>query len=216
MSDLRTTQQSEHLPLRILVCGGRGFNHRQAVTVVLSCVPPGQHTLVHGDCSGADRVAASVGRHLGWDIEPHPAAWSAPCRPRTCTPGHRRTHPDGSPYCPAAGDYRNREMVDLGADILIVFPGGDGTRNMVEMTDAADIPVWDPFRMFHERFSVPWITLPHRVGLDEIAEEIPNNPHVSPQAIEDFIVRVAAPIHQVDPAWTSGLIGRLRQLPLPD
>lgn len=50
----------------------------------------------------ADRIAAV---ELGWRTEQIPAEWEAPCR-ASCKPGHRVNG-----WCPAAGNYRNEEMV---------------------------------------------------------------------------------------------------------
>lgn len=43
--------------------------------------------------------------------EARPADWTGLCRP-TCKPGHRQPGRNGGrSYCPAAGDYRNEDMV---------------------------------------------------------------------------------------------------------
>lgn len=198
--------------LRVLTAGGRDFTNKHYIRVILRSLPGSGHTLVHGDCRGADRTAASVARELGWDIEPHSARWSAPCR-NTCIPAHRKKHPDGRDYCPAAGNYRNQHMADLGADVMIVFPGDDGTRDMVERADAAGIRIWDPYRMFGERFTVPWIAIQHRIGLDEIVQAITSGDSaVTFSDVEKLFVEVAEKIHEIDPAWTNGMIGRLQDI----
>lgn len=70
----------------------------------------GPHVLYHGAAKGADIIAAAYAKHLGWSVIAHPARWSDPCRD-TCTPGHRREWMRGQWGCPAAGVYRNQEMV---------------------------------------------------------------------------------------------------------
>lgn len=105
--------------MRVIVCGGRNFADREAVVGELLKLPQ-DAVLVHGDCGGADRLAAQVGESWGMVCERHPADWSM---------GR------------AAGPIRNQEMVDAGADLLIAFSGGKGTADMVKRAEKAGIPV---------------------------------------------------------------------------
>ena len=58
--------------------------------------------LVHGDCpTGADATADAVAEDIGLSVERHPADWNR--------------------YGKRAGYLRNQEMVDAGADIVLVF-----------------------------------------------------------------------------------------------
>ena len=71
--------------------------------------------IVHGDAPGGDMIGKLFGQITeGAEEEAHPADWEGPCR-ETCEPGHRRKDKHGRYYCPAAGMYRNEEMVALGA-----------------------------------------------------------------------------------------------------
>lgn len=124
--------------MRVLVTGGRDFKDGAMVRLALSQVPVGA-TLVHGAATGADSLAAAQWEAWGHETEAHPADWEAPCRP-TCMPGHRRPRGGGT-YCPAAGVYRNEEMLNTGVAFLIAFPGGRGTGDMVERCKAAGVPV---------------------------------------------------------------------------
>ena len=135
--------------VRILVTGGRDYADAERVEIELRAavevhlgpgVDPSRIVLVHGDAHGLDRLAAAAARRLGFQVEPHSAAWSAPCR-ATCSPHHRRRRWDGTDHCPAAGVYRNEEMVELGADLAIVFPGGSGTADCARRIRAAGFPV---------------------------------------------------------------------------
>lgn len=90
-------------------------------------------TVVHGNCpTGADRAAKAFCESMrpwtvfmGRDVveEPHNAAWSA--------------------YGPAAGNIRNGEMVDTGADICLAYPtpACKGTIDCMVKASAAKIMV---------------------------------------------------------------------------
>lgn len=130
---------SRSKPLRIAVTGGRDYDNWDMVVHALRQMPD-DAILVHGAASGADRLCAEW-----WDMqdrkaESHPADWTAECQ-ATCQLGHRRTRPDGSDYCPAEGHYRNQRMVDSGLDLLIAFPGGRGTADMVRRCEAAGVEI---------------------------------------------------------------------------
>ncbi len=130
---------------RILVTGSRRFGDYDLALTVLSEVrwEFGPHfVLVHGGAPGADLLLKEMAEARGIETEPHAADWAGPCR-ATCKPGHRRRRRDGSEYCPAAGNYRNQLMVDLGADLVIAFPIGEstGTRDCIRRAEAARIPV---------------------------------------------------------------------------
>lgn len=126
---------------RIGVTGGRDFDDFNLVVHTL-CQMPRDAVLVHGVASGADNLCAEWWAEIQErEVDPHPAAWDAPCRP-SCKPGHRRPRRGGT-YCPAAGNYRNQEMVDSGLDLLIAFPGGSGTADMIRRARTAGVRVLD-------------------------------------------------------------------------
>jgi YspA, cpYpsA-related SLOG family len=116
---------SDLVYVRILITGSRHYQMEAHVRHVLDVELAwcGAITVVHGDNrspDGADffaarwaEEAAAAGRPVIPD--PCPARWFDPCRP-TCQPGHRRdSHGQVETICPAQGNYRNQEMVDLGA-----------------------------------------------------------------------------------------------------
>lgn len=130
--------------IRVLVTGGRDYTDRDTVARVLAHlqdlyihgVEPEDIVLVHGDCKryledgsidldrSADQLAAQEAADLGWQTEPHEAKWDL--------------------YGPkAAGPIRNKEMVALGANYCIAFPGNEGTKNCRRLAKAAGIPVID-------------------------------------------------------------------------
>lgn len=128
---------------RFAVTGGRDFRGAELVRHALSQMPDSA-TLVHGCANGADTLAVDywVGVHER-KVEEHPADWSGECRP-TCRDDHRKQRWNGdADYCPAAGVYRNQEMVDSGLDLLIAFPGGTGTNDMVKRCMSAGIAIID-------------------------------------------------------------------------
>lgn len=146
---------------RVLVTGSRECRDVQAVYNVLDFILADHPDLIviHGkNESGADWFARRwCWKHLAaeWEgrvrEEPHPADWAGKCR-LTCRPGHRRRRRlDGTEFCPAAGNYRNQEMVDSGADECVAFykdgAGNVGTTDCVERARKAGIPV----REFYER-----------------------------------------------------------------
>lgn len=128
--------------MNFLVTGGRDYDNRAQAELVLSgafqAMPDA--VLVHGAATGLDSLAAEIWRELGGDVDPHPADWSAPCRDN-CRDGHRRSTPNGSGYCPAAGVYRNREMLKTEPKFLLAFAGGRGTADMTEQAQRAGVLV---------------------------------------------------------------------------
>ena len=136
--------------MRILVMGSRDVEveDRPVLEAGLREVVgdnPGPHTLVHGAAPGADRLFAAIANRWGWTIEPHAADWFGPCREGECKPNHRRPDRRGVLYCPAAGNFRNQGMVDLGAEAAVAAykRGGKniGTSDCARRAGAAGIPV---------------------------------------------------------------------------
>lgn len=108
-----------------LVCGGRAFlNHRTVARVLdraresLDVVEIGT-----GGATGADRLAEEWARDRGVPFRVCPADW--------------RKHGK------AAGPIRNRLMLTLfEPDLVIAFPGGAGTADMVAAAKACGFPVF--------------------------------------------------------------------------
>lgn len=133
--------------LRILVCGGRNYHDRfrvirelDALTVDDGEMMPRKGTvLIHGACpTGADFWADEWGV-INWvKIEPYPADWDNIDVPGAVI----RLHKDGRPYNAAAGRQRNQKMLDEGRpDLVIAFPGGRGTADMVGRARRAGMEV---------------------------------------------------------------------------
>lgn len=136
--------------MRILVTGSRevkpgDWQYLEAGLFEVIGGKRGPHMIVHGDARGADRLFGEITKRWGWGTEAHAADWDAECRDE-CSHGPRRSRKRGSgTYCPAAGDYRNQLMVDLGADFAVAaYKRGAknaGTSDCVRRIRAAGIDV---------------------------------------------------------------------------
>ena len=110
--------------MRLLVCGGRDFADRAMVDSWLDFLHYQVQidVLIHGNASGADSLAAQWAERHQVKVEPFPADWER----------HGR----------AAGPIRNERMIRYGKpDLVLAFPGGRGTANMIDNAHAAGISV---------------------------------------------------------------------------
>lgn len=108
----------------ILVTGGRYFADERLLRDTLDTLHTfnGVTELIHGHCSGADTLADKWATELDTiHIVRCPADWKR--------------------YGRAAGPIRNREMLELRPDLVIAFPGGKGTADMVRQSRLAGIEV---------------------------------------------------------------------------
>lgn len=106
--------------MRVLVTGGRDFANPAMVRLALSAVPSSA-VLIHGAARGADSLAAEQWAAWGRAVEAHPADWNK--------------------HGKAAGVIRNQKMLDSGVDLLVAFPGGRGTADMVARCHRAGVPI---------------------------------------------------------------------------
>lgn len=80
------------------------------------------HKIIHGGARGADALAGEWAECFGVPFRVFPANWDR----------------DGK----AAGPIRNQRMIDEGKpDLVIVFPGGRGTADMVMRARKAGITI---------------------------------------------------------------------------
>lgn len=109
--------------MRVLVCGGRDYRDKAYLWSVLDGMgPPEVSEVISGMAPGADSFAAEWAERFGFPLHRFPADWKA----------HGR----------AAGPIRNQRMIDEGKpDLVIAFPGGRGTADMVRRARAAGIEV---------------------------------------------------------------------------
>lgn len=108
----------------VLVCGGRDYANRSAVYVTLERLYA-QHgrelIIIEGGAAGADRFAADWADESGLPHAKVPALWTK--------------------HFNSAGPLRNKAMLLLKPDLVIAFPGGRGTADMVRRAKAAGVSV---------------------------------------------------------------------------
>jgi hypothetical protein len=110
--------------MRVLVCGGRDFADQLLVYSTLDATHADSpiSCLIEGGAPGADHFGMTWAWNNNVPRERYDADWKA----------HGR----------AAGPIRNQRMIDEGKpDLVIAFPGGRGTADMVKRAEAAGIEV---------------------------------------------------------------------------
>jgi hypothetical protein len=108
--------------VRILVCGGRDYDDADLVREVLDEQFEVVSCIIHGGSRGADSLARAWAKRNGVMTEQYSADWRQ--------------------YGKAAGPMRNQQMLNSGApDLVIAFPGGRGTADMVRRAKDAGVPV---------------------------------------------------------------------------
>jgi UDP-N-acetylmuramoylalanine-D-glutamate ligase len=108
----------------VLVCGGRDWRDGGSVLRVLQLLNP--IVIISGGCpTGADRFARDAAEVIGCNTVTQYADWRK--------------------YGRAAGPIRNQEMLDLNKpDVVVAFPGGRGTADMVRRARAKGVRVIEP------------------------------------------------------------------------
>lgn len=128
----------------VLVTGSQTWTDYRRVYRALADVsarfPDKPITLIHGDARGADRLAATAAKRLGWGVKPFPCDWSV--RPDTPPWAVRRRH-DGHAYDVRAGQLRNLVMLDRRPDLVVAFhrAGSPGTLHCVREAERRGLPV---------------------------------------------------------------------------
>lgn len=125
--------------ITVLVCGGRNFSDETLVREALDKVQRDNANLriIHGGCGasadapsagwrayykGADGLAHAWAEKNGHEAKGYPARWNSEGR--------------------AAGPKRNARMLEIDHPQLVVaFPGGDGTADMIAKARRASVPV---------------------------------------------------------------------------
>lgn len=106
--------------VKVLVTGGRDFRDRALVDEVLGWYEI--EVLIHGGARGLDVLAGEYARLRGIREWVFPAQWEK--------------------YGRSAGPIRNVAMLQVSKpDVVIAFPGGRGTSNMVSLAEDAGYEV---------------------------------------------------------------------------
>ncbi len=109
---------------RVLVCGGRDYDDREQMFRILDVAHAANpiECLIHGAARGADTLAADWALERDVHCNAYPADWER----------------NGK----AAGPIRNRKMLEEGKPhMVIAFPGGKGTSNMIQQAGIYEVPV---------------------------------------------------------------------------
>lgn len=112
--------------MRVLVCGGRDYADRTGLFMELDRLHAAWcfEVVIEGEARGADTLAREWAESRGLPVEKYPADWAR----------------DGR----AAGPIRNRRMLVEGKpDMVIAFPGGRGTDNMLAQAITAGVSTWE-------------------------------------------------------------------------
>ena len=113
------------MTLRVLVCGGRDYKNRRRVFEALDRLTAehGALTIIEGGAVGADTLAGE---------------WT--CMQRSCQ--LVTEHANWEKYGRPAGPIRNQKMIDdHKPNLVIAFPGGRGTADMVVKARSSGIEV---------------------------------------------------------------------------
>lgn len=112
----------------IIVCGGRYYADEPFVILTLDRLRAiyGPLHIIQGGASGADRMA------FRWaQKQPHVLASNVPA--------------DWQSHGRRAGPVRNQKMLDdYRPKLVVAFPGGRGTADMIRRAKAAGVPVLEP------------------------------------------------------------------------
>jgi hypothetical protein len=109
--------------MRVLITGGRDFDDVEMLNQTLDKLHS-EHSftvLIHGDASGADRLAGQWAESKSIAVEAYPADWKK--------------------FGKAAGPIRNQMMLAEKPELLVAFPGGKGTADMVAKAKKAGLNV---------------------------------------------------------------------------
>lgn len=108
----------------ILVCGGRDYADREFAFATLDRIHQEQRVtrVIHGGATGADSLGLAWAHARRVAVDSYPAQWNA--------------------HGKAAGPLRNQQMLEQGRpDLVVAFPGGAGTADMVRRATAAGVRV---------------------------------------------------------------------------
>jgi len=109
--------------MKVLVCGGRDYDDAAKVEYILNRInekaPITQ--IINGKARGADSLGRSWGKLRSIEVVDCPAQWDL--------------------YGKSAGYIRNKYMLTLQPDLVVAFPGGKGTADMIKQAVKAGVKV---------------------------------------------------------------------------
>jgi hypothetical protein len=111
--------------MKVLVCGGRDFNDWDLLHEVLNGLNNDKaiDCIIEGDARGADRLAGQWAQQHGIGL-------------RIFVPEYDQFGPRLAP------PLRNQRMLDEGKpDLVVAFPGGGGTKDMISRAIKAGVPI---------------------------------------------------------------------------
>jgi len=112
--------------MKLLVCGGREFNDKEAAFRVLDAIHAKRPItlIISGGARGADKIAEEWADARGVAKSIKPAQWDV--------------------YGRSAGPRRNIEMLKECPDGVLGFPGNKGTAHMIQISKEAGVTTWQP------------------------------------------------------------------------
>lgn len=96
----------------VVVCGGRAYADAARVKAILDANVTMYDIVAHGDANGADALVDDWAMARGLPVLRAPANWKF--------------------HGKAAGHWRNATLAALNPRLVIAFPGGRGTADMVQ------------------------------------------------------------------------------------
>jgi len=101
--------------MRILICGSRDWDNHKKIESEFEKSIPKDSVIIHGGAKGADSIADSIARKLGFKVEVYKAEWDK--------------------YGKSAGMIRNYEMLNSGVDRVLAFwdEKSPGTSHMIDI-----------------------------------------------------------------------------------
>lgn len=110
--------------MKVLVCGGRDFKNHVVANKALDLLDKEYKftVVIDGMARGADELGFNWAISRGVKTERYRADWDT--------------------YGRSAGPIRNKQMLVEGVpELVVAFPGGAGTANMIKQAEAAGIPI---------------------------------------------------------------------------
>jgi hypothetical protein len=114
--------------MKVIVCGGRNYQNRERVFETLDSIHAENPItrLIQGGAKGADDLA------FRWGMQAKTKGMEI-----------LTVHADWEKHGRAAGPIRNAEMLEEHPDLVVAFPGGRGTADMVRQAKRAGVMVME-------------------------------------------------------------------------